>query len=346
MDNPQCNPHCLQNPHTYYTTNYTRILNDDIPTTKYKRRVNDDKTLIKFGQLKLLLSEIEFLTLTFKKINQYKNIVVIYAGAAPGIHTCILINMFPFIEYVLVDPNKFKLGKVLYKSKVTLINKYFTNDLAYKLKYKYIDYKILFISDIRVIDIISEKDREKQIITDMNNQMEWYNILQPFKSMLKFHLPFSGANISQFKYLDGQIYFQAYEGKTSTETRLIVDQNAEIKIYDCFKYEDQLFKFNNDERTLCYKHDIFYKGIDHCYDCYTYIYILKEYIQLSQNNSHYKLKYKNIYKYIDYINKEINAKYKKCWVTYNSNCYNVNYFDYKYGVENIFNKQTQVECLT
>jgi hypothetical protein len=54
------------------------------------------------GQRKLLLSEIEFLTLFARPGD-----VVVYAGAAPGYHIPYLLDLFPFIKMVLVDPRQF-----------------------------------------------------------------------------------------------------------------------------------------------------------------------------------------------------------------------------------------------
>jgi hypothetical protein len=65
--------------------------------------------MIHWGQRKLLLSEIEFLT----KFS-VPGATVLYAGAAPGTHTLYLIELFPELKFVLVDPapfsNKLKEG--------------------------------------------------------------------------------------------------------------------------------------------------------------------------------------------------------------------------------------------
>jgi hypothetical protein len=51
-----------------------------------------------WGQLKLLISEIEFLTPFYGDVFN-----VVYAGDAPGVHN-ILANMFPSMRFILVDP--------------------------------------------------------------------------------------------------------------------------------------------------------------------------------------------------------------------------------------------------
>lgn len=84
-------------------------VNDKIITTNMHR-----------GQRKLFLTELEFLTLWYNDYyynsnNKNKNHpIVIYAGAAPSNHTYHLHTLFPYIKFVLVDPNKFDLfiGKI------------------------------------------------------------------------------------------------------------------------------------------------------------------------------------------------------------------------------------------
>ena len=63
-------PHTLQLPDAGYSpllaNEFRRILTDDFPRTPYRRRTGENKTTVHFGQRKLLLAEIEFLTLTYK----------------------------------------------------------------------------------------------------------------------------------------------------------------------------------------------------------------------------------------------------------------------------------------
>lgn len=198
------------------------------------------------------------------------------------------------------------------KKNIILINKFFDENLAIKLKIKYKNKIILFVSDIRTLDI--KGNRELVIVNDNENQRKWYNILKPYMSMLKFHLPYSDNEIpNKIEYLDGDIYFQSFAGQTSSETRLYVSQDAKLKIYDCIKYENQMFYFNNFYRTLLFKHDIKLKNIDHCYDCYTFIYVLKEYIKYMKSklsiNYYINMIYNDIYAYNKIIDCTLNNKY-------------------------------------
>ena len=114
----------------------------------------------------------------------------------------------------------------------------------------------------------------------MTAQMKWYEILRPFRSMLKFRLPYIGDKLNRkekMKYLEGDIFFQIWPAGSSSECRLIVKENAsKDKVYDSIKYEDQLFRFNQVERVMCYKHDVEVDGLDHCYDCRAEVFVFEE----------------------------------------------------------------------
>lgn len=115
-------------------------------------------------------------------------------------------------------------------------------------------------------------------------QMKWHDIMKPYKSMLKFRLPYVGDKDAKnvkttIEYLDGEIYFQTWEGKTSSETRLMVNRDSGRKQYDCVKYEDIMFRFNTVERVLCYEHQVQEPGLDHCYDCRVEVYIFEEFVK-------------------------------------------------------------------
>lgn len=154
---------------------------------------------VHIGQFKLLISEIEFLTKCLN-INKYKSkeITIIYAGAASGKHQIILNKMFPNLQWILIDPNKFH--PPLYKlNNYQLINELFTDKMAKELKRDIPkSHQLLFISDIRV------STEEEKIGTDMELQKRWYYILNPDFSMLKMRIPrykkYKGGVLDRKKY--------------------------------------------------------------------------------------------------------------------------------------------------
>ena len=353
-------PHTLQNMKSKYCPidSFTRVLLDNFPEEPYRRRRHEDKTLVHVGQRKLHMSEVEFLTCCcselYEKMTKEKNIVLIYAGAAHGVHIPMLINMFPFIEYVLIDPGKFLIDHSLYSNKAKCIieNCFMDNEKAQKLFEKYENYTRLFVSDIRTSDIKekNENEREDSIMKDMKAQMNWYYILKPFKSMFKFRLPYVGKNkdaVTKIEYLEGVPHFQLWAGCTSSETRLFVNEDAGLKSYDCVKYENQLFHFNTNERTFCYDHDIVLPGIDHCYDCYAETFIFKQYLDnLVKINSFVQdvpIVEKSVKEYMEELTEIIRADKRLIKLVYKGELHYVLFKNMSYGKKSdeIFNNYTK-----
>ena len=249
---------------------FNRILQADASRLPYKRRMREVKTVIHWGQRKLLMSEIEFLTL-YSSSSQ----MVVYAGAAPGTHIAFLSDMFPHLHFYCVDPAPFTVKET---EKITTVQALFTDEMAQWLGEEHPG--MLFISDIRSADY--ERDNgeviEEKVQRDMVMQKEWHIRMKPMHIMFKFRLPWTAGVTS---YLDGDVYLPVWGPITTTETRLITKKNtlAEVE-YDHKKYEEQLFYFNTVTRPALYEHDVTRaEGIDHCYDCRAEVHILSSYLE-------------------------------------------------------------------
>ena len=370
-DSARKNPHTLQFKETYYRdfTPELRRITANTPRSKYERRSGFDKTTIHFGQRKLLLSEIEFLTLVANELHRADNrnrVVLVYAGAAPGLHTPMLTWMFPFIsEFVLVDPAEFELDETKMRCKYRLIRECFTDKMAEQLRDEFAkdSSEVLLVSDIRTADHreLKSDETELRVEEDMAMQMKWHDIMKPYKSMFKFRLPYVGDNKSSktsVEYLDGDIYFQIWEGKTSSETRLIVDRDAKRREYDCVWYEDTLFRFNTVERVLCYEHPIRVPGLDHCYDCRCEVHIFDEFVKAKSVISDL-CEWRGLKKYeppgetvtdmVNVINRLLNASRKtdavKLTLDGKTHLYSVIFTDVYYGVDikTLFNEDKIVQ---
>ncbi len=264
----------------------SRLLKENTPELEYKRRKFEFKKSLHWGQLKLMLSEIEFLTLVMKDLYQKSNgdeIVVIYAGSAPGHHIKYLSKLFPDIMFRLYDPRDFIIKEC---DKIEINQCYFTDEIAMKLKEEYNNKpnaNVYFISDIR-----REPATEKTVEEDMEMQLQWYKIMNPQLTMFKFRLPWQKGVTT---YLEGDIYIQVYPGETSTETRLIIPKNAKMVKYDNKKYENQLFYHNFVVRKQKFNNYQLYKeGLCGCYDCECYYQIVKSYLEImKKDNSHNKI---------------------------------------------------------
>ncbi len=267
----------------YINNHIIRQLDDHSPKLKYSERKQLPKTTVHWGQMKLLIGEMDFFN---KYIDPSQKYTVIYVGAAMGTHLIVLIEMYTNCHFVLIDPAKFY--PLLHKKKrVTIINDYMTNDLATELKGKYDN--IIYISDIRLLSDEFEPSDDSDIIRDQEMQKQWYYILDPIHSMLKFRLPWNTKKYPSYTYLEGDVYLQCFAPHTSTETRLIVRQNAKEIEYNVFNYEDKLFYFNMVNRSRYYKHqyDLSRLYMDHCYDCAVTLHVVETFLQ-GQFNINFK----------------------------------------------------------
>ena len=248
---------------------FGRVLTGDMPRLVYQRRNAEVKTVVHWGQRKLLMSEIEFLTLH----EGPEQTVVVYAGAAPGTHAAMLSKMFPRVLFILVDPAPFSVKP---SDRIQIVRALFSQKMAKKLGKKHPG--LLFISDIRSGDRVrcDSETLEHKIQDDMKLQMEWHLSMKPRRSMLKCRLPWTAG---QTEYLDGDLYLPVWGPITTTETRLITTENCvTTKAYNNVEYEERMFYFNTVARPALYDHGVSGEGIDNCYDCRAEVGILSAYL--------------------------------------------------------------------
>jgi hypothetical protein len=274
---------------SYNNPFFSRTLQDDHPRGTYRQKVEGfQTTIIHWGQRKLLMSEIEFLTLIGPE--KLQNSIVVYAGAAPGTHTLFLTTLFPQVDkWILVDPARFD-ESLTNKQNIELVNNIFTDVLAANIHTQYSNKSIYFVSDIRTADSNKQNnvEVEQRVHSDMIAQSQWHNILKSRRSMLKFRLPWDiGAQSlpPSLEYLAGDVYLPVWGPTSTTESRLITHEwdgigTAPTKVYDNKKYEEQMFFFNRFLRPSLYHHPIQAQGIDNCYDCRAELEILRAYISL------------------------------------------------------------------
>ena len=264
--------------------NLSFILHNNAPRKQYSRTKawEKKKDIIHWGQRKLFLSELWFLT-------KYGHLAtcVVYAGSAPGTHIPFLAQLFPKHKFILIDPSNFDLkdlqdDKTNVKERITVRQEYFTDEIATQLAQEH-QGNILFVSDIRTADP-HEQDAELveiMVYRDNMKQKDWINIMKPKKSLLKFRCPYPDRqngkeNLRMFK---GEIYIQPYAAPTSTETRLVPDDSLEEIEYDNVKYEEQLFYHNHVTRRATYQQPIEGgEGFNQTWDLSAEIVILYDFI--------------------------------------------------------------------
>jgi hypothetical protein len=132
---------------------------------------------------------------------------------------------------------------------------------------------------------MSYEQKEDAVVSDMQAQQRWLEIMQPRAALLKFRLPYSHDPHAGSAYADGQIQLPIFGGQTTSETRLLVQQHDWIdwgqrtaqlrsKRYLHAAYGDALFYFQTRTRTTFFPHDVDAPGIDRCFDCAAEVQIL------------------------------------------------------------------------
>lgn len=227
-----------------YFSDTSLFVTKDSEMKKYERRDADKKVDMKWGQFKLLSTEMEAL-LWFWDPVEVPNLKVVYAGAAPGNHFTILTSLFPSVEWFLYDPQPFSIEP---NDKVHIFNCLFTDGLAKEWSGRK---DVFFFSDIRSVCYreVSSEDNERGIWKDMQMQERWTLIINPYRASLKMRLPyFNPFNKRTVEYLYGYVMLQPFTGPTSTETRLIPIRDEDGKyfrtVYDVKEYEEKLFHHN------------------------------------------------------------------------------------------------------
>jgi len=106
------------------------------PQIKYAPRTKKEKelaTAVKYGQLKLFLSELQFLNLYFNP-SIHKNAVCLYIGAALGTHIAPLARMYPMIQFKLYDPAEFNMDVLKDIDNIEIFNNLFEEkDTIYRI---------------------------------------------------------------------------------------------------------------------------------------------------------------------------------------------------------------------
>lgn len=256
---------------------------DEVPGKLPFRKIAKSQSHAKhIGQLKLLLSEIEFLTRHGGLARH-----VLYIAAAPGEHIPFLAKLFPKHVFHLYDPATFRIDKgelQEVKERIHLHNKFFTDDTAEEWRDKAAELGgVLLVSDIRSSG--GGDSHENHVEQDNAAQRRWCETIRPRAAMLKFRWPFKA--IDDPTYLWGRVMTQAFPPKYSAETRLIiVGDTLETCKYDVKDYEERMF-FHNVVTRNCSEfpdvpwHDTLktVPGMNQGYDCARMVSIVDNFLR-------------------------------------------------------------------
>ena len=266
----------------FYNKKFIYTLDQIKYKINYELTAPKPRTVVHWGQLKMLLTTILFLINVIDKTD--KEVHIIYAGSAPGDNIHLIFELFPNTIWYLIDPRKHFEKIYEHKQVKEIIEDYFTNETALYFANKNIstNHKLLFISDIRV------EPSDDGIIKDQTQQIEWHKIIKPMYSWFKFRCPY---NINtKYKYYKGINYLQPYAPISSTETRLLLKQNLIEYSYNSKKYEGKLLYFNRIIRPSYFVKSIISDNnyFDHCYDCTYFSYLIQNYITKFSEFNPYK----------------------------------------------------------
>ena len=236
------------------------------------------------GQLKLLLSEIEFLTRWYTPGD-----LVIYIGAAPGTHLICLITMFPEIRFHVYDTGAFS-NAIVNNTKVTIFSEYFTVESCNKPQYvgDNIRSRILLISDIR--SETAGRPTERNVFEDNNLTNDIVTTLNPKAALLKFRCPFPETEQEKLSRplctcVKGIFLPQAWTSQSSSESRLMATRPYSLTQINADDYDDAMFTHNirrrcavTDAQPLVpLREDLSRAGIKPGFDYALHSHILHEY---------------------------------------------------------------------
>ena len=269
------------------------------------------------GQRKLMLSEIEFLTEVLSRRCESSttthqplpNLLCVYVGACPCTHLSKVLQLFPHVSWVFVDP-RFKQDRYRTKwdkRRVAVFDNEFDDVTAQEISawvqgdeksnsrmlpaLNELDWgpnggfeNLLFVSDIR-----SDGYNEISIASDMEKQARWFEMLHASAGLLKFRLPYCDERwYSEYNkhhgfvsYLDGDIYLPIWGPPSTSECRLHVQKGCRVKQYDVHKHEMRMAGFQADDRERSYIYEnILYPSFDYAAEACTmhaYVHCMKDY---------------------------------------------------------------------
>ena len=281
--------------------NLIQKYSENLPREKYEEKYFRTLPSLKWGQRKLLITLIQFLTKYYHCYKQDEKKYLLYVGASPGYNINYLMKLFPDIHFIMYD--KVDTEVDLSQKNVEFYQRYFTDEDAYK----YANKNLFFVCDIRTLDtkdhhniireikqridkktatkedyetLVYHEEQANSIIDDnMVMQQKWANIMNPLKSHLKFRLKWDQ---NETKYFDGDIYFQPWIGNGSIEMRIV--PNGKEKVYNNKIAEEVCFWFNKNRRRE--KLVSPFKGVYPFHDNILEAVILAEYLVTFKNYSY------------------------------------------------------------
>ena len=226
--------------HTY-TNKTSRIRNPELPLRKQ------------------LLSIIEFLTIYWEP-EEDKIATLLYIGSTTGVLFPVLLKLFTNLRIVCYNggDNERKY-QVEASDNLLLFNRDINDEEIEEYKgnvFLVLDVKNYVKKDFQgTKEEVYEKINSKRIV-NLILQKEYYEKIKPIEALLTFTLPYPKSQSPEtFEYLNGTVYFCAWNGNHSTETKLVPIYGS-TKKWDLIEYESILFYRNEiDRKTRSYSNE-------------------------------------------------------------------------------------------
>lgn len=237
---------------------------------EYKETNKMLRTSMHSGQLKLLVSELQFFMSQGILKKEEATKTVIYIGSSPGTHLLFLASLVPHVRFILFDSRRMDrrldhLSNVeFHQTNVdasTVEETIRCLGLANRVSE---EQQLFLISDLRSEGSETNLTKSNDVIYD-DNALNRSLVLafKPDAALLKFRLPYDKQYTD---YFDGEIIFGVCARQTSTETRLLVTEWASKRRYDHSDYERMCCYYNTNIRR-CSVENASHCLVDTCYDC-------------------------------------------------------------------------------
>jgi hypothetical protein len=254
------------------------------PRCLYRERPCEIRPQVHIGQLKLFLSELQFLT---EFVDMTNAATVVYAGAADGRHIAYLAQLMSNLNFRLYDPRPFssELDNIQNVLLYTGDSGMFTTTKAsgfHPSNHPHLPrHKIYLISDIRTGNHADPTcDFDACCGIDMTMQLDWMRAMRPAAAMFKFRLSYKpGKTAWLAPHSEKHLKYGIFAAHSATEMRLVCTDADALTTYDNTEMEERAYYFNNFTRLGQYgpkfaspglkQHPIKEAlGMDDCFDCF------------------------------------------------------------------------------
>jgi len=241
------------------------VMFDDIPESlPYVEGARIYSTDNHFGQRKLFLNEVQFLTKNMEPS------VCVYVGAAPSNKGAFLASLFPDVKFIMIDPNPFDIkpyGNIKVEtipienelindedvnvvvekafesnSNICIINGFMTIPIS-KAIGKYVEkhpVPLYFVSDIRT-NMEEAIPTTLDIVWNSAQQYNWIRHCNPKASMLKFRCPFFNESDEEIASYSEKIKTMPYKDDFEEALKLGADFEKVFKTKELVYFDGDVY---------------------------------------------------------------------------------------------------------